>query len=247
MSGIALSPPTSAPSGHLLPKEGGSIHASPFPWKGLLSAARRGWLPFLRRSRLLFTFPIGEGGPRQRRSGALVYRLLETIPLALFHAASALSAPSGHLPLEGKAVCRGYRFPPPTSAPSGHLLPKEGGSIHASPFPWKGLLSAARRGWLPFLRRSRLLFTFPIGEGGPRQRRSGALVYRLLETIPLALFHAASALSAPSGHLPLEGKADDTRETCCQETFGHRPLNIHGASLFVCAALPPLNPLNPEP
>ena len=35
------------------------------------------------------------------------------------------------------------------SAPSGHLLPKEGGSIHASPFPWKGLPSAARRGWLP--------------------------------------------------------------------------------------------------
>ena len=43
-----------------------------------------------------------------------------------------------------------YRSPHPTSAPSGHLLPKEGGSIHASPFPWKGLPSAARRGWLPF-------------------------------------------------------------------------------------------------
>ena len=25
-----------------------------------------------------------------------------------------------------------------------------------------------------------------------------------------SLFHTASALSAPSGHLPLEGKADDT-------------------------------------
>ena len=94
----------------------------------------------------------------------------------------------------GKAVCRGYRFPPPTSAPSGHLLPKEGGSIHASPFPWKGLLSAARRGWLPFLRRSRLLFTFPIGEGGPRSgtrvlsyiaylRRSPSLSF-----IPLVLY-----------------------------------------------------------
>ena len=107
----------------------------------------------------------------------------------IFHTASTLSAPSGHLPHAGKAVCRGYRFPPPTSAPSGHLLPKEGGSIHASPFPWKGLLSAARRGWLPFL------------------RRSGALVYRLLETILLALFHTTRTLSAPSGHLPLEGKA----------------------------------------
>ena len=53
----------------------------------------------------------------------------------------------------------------PTSAPSGHLLPEEGGSVHASPFPWKGLPSAARRGWLPFLRRSRLLLAFPSGEG----------------------------------------------------------------------------------
>ena len=26
-------------------KEGGRVHASPFPWKGLPSAARRGWLP----------------------------------------------------------------------------------------------------------------------------------------------------------------------------------------------------------
>ena len=61
----------------------------------------------------------------------------------------------------------------PTSAPSGHLLPEEGGSVHASPFPWKGLPSAARRGWLPFLRRSRLLLAFPSREGGPRQRWIG--------------------------------------------------------------------------
>ncbi len=48
------------------------------------------------------------------------------------------------------------------------------------------------------------------------------------------LFHTASALSAPTGHLPLEGKADDTRETCDQETFGHRPINICGeAATFV--------------
>ena len=53
------------------------------------------------------------------------------------------------------------------------LLPEEGGSVHASPFPWKGLPSAARRGWLSFWRRSRLLFAFPIGEGGPRQRWIG--------------------------------------------------------------------------
>ena len=68
---------------------------------------------------------------------------------------------------------REMRYPHPTSAPSGHLLPEEGGSVHASPFPWKGLPSAARRGWLSFWRRSRLLFAFPIGEGGPRQRWIG--------------------------------------------------------------------------
>ena len=43
-------------------------------------------------------------------------------------------------------------------------------------------------------------------------------------TSPLssAVFHTASTLSAPSGHLPLEWKAVDTRETCHPQTFGHR-------------------------
>ena len=40
------------------------------------------------------------------------------IPLEPYPARSAR-----HLPHAGKALCRGYRFPHPTSAPSGHLLP----------------------------------------------------------------------------------------------------------------------------
>ena len=108
----------------------------------------------------------------------------------------------------GKALCRGYRFPHPTSAPSGHLLPMEGGNDHASPFPWKGLPSAARRGWLPFLRPSRLLFAFPLGEGGPRQRLSGAFVNGVLETISLALFHPAFPIQAP----PLRGTSFHRKE-----------------------------------
>ena len=85
-----------------------------------------------------------------RRSFPLFFIPLEPYP-----------APSArHLPHAGKALIQKYHFPHPTSAPSGHLLPPEGGCIHASPFPWKGLPSAARRGWLPFLRRSRLLFSF---------------------------------------------------------------------------------------
>ena len=36
------------------------------------------------------------------------------------------------------------------------------------------------------------------------ERRSGAFINRLLETLLPARLHAASALSAPAGHLPLE-------------------------------------------
>ena len=39
--------------------------------------------------------------------------------------------------------------------------------------------------------------------------------------------------------LPHAGKADDTRETCCQETFGHRPIYICGEAATTT--------LNPEP
>ena len=49
------------------------------------------------------------------------------------------------------------------------------------------------------------------GEEKPRQRRSDALINRLLETHFPTLFYTASALSAPSGHLPLEGKAKAER------------------------------------
>ena len=129
--GYRFPPPPSAPSGHLLPKEGGSIHASPFPWKGLLSVAVDrvlSYIAYLRRSPSLSFIPPVPYPPLR-----------------------------GTFPSRGRQCVGDSAFPPPTSAPSGHLLPKEGGSIHASPFPWKGLLSAARRGWLPFLRRSRLL------------------------------------------------------------------------------------------
>ena len=52
------------------------------------------------------------------------------------------------------------------SAPSGHLLLEEGGSVHASPFPWKGLPSAARRGWLSFFGgEAASSMPFPRGKG----------------------------------------------------------------------------------
>ena len=103
-----------------------------------------------RHSRIA-AFPIWEGGPRQRHSGALVYRRLETISLALFHTASPIQPP----PLRGTSFQR-----------------KEGVSTRA---PSLGRGCRAQRGGVGFLfrRRSRLLFAFPIGEGGPRQRWIG--------------------------------------------------------------------------
>ena len=70
-------------------------------------------------------------GPRQRRSGAraLVNDALETPPLLLFHAASALSAPSGHLPLEGKAIYikrRGRHLSNFSCKRGFHLKPRDG-------------------------------------------------------------------------------------------------------------------------
>ena len=50
-----------------------------------------------------------------------------------------------------------------------------------------------------------------IGQRYLQNRRLGILVNRLLETHFPTRFYTASALSAPSGHLPLEGKAIHTR------------------------------------
>ena len=47
---------------------------------------------------------------KNRRSAAAVNRLLDMHFFAHFHTASALSAPAGHLPLEGKAAIREYHL-----------------------------------------------------------------------------------------------------------------------------------------
>ena len=66
-------------------------------------------------------------------------------------------------------------------------------------------------------------------------RGQGLTPPHVLCTPPLSssVFHTAGALSAPSGHLPLEGKADDTRETYYQETFGHRPIYSRRFYIFM--------------
>ena len=69
----------------------------------------------------------------------------------------------------------------------------------------------------------------------------------MCRAVPLSssVFHTACTLSAPTGHLPLEGKADDTRETCDQETFGHRHYLYSAALLIFMRRTTPVEPSEP--
>ena len=62
--------------------------------------------------RLYKPYPHGEGGPRQRWIGCFRKQhkcaVLSPILPAVFHAIVTLSAPAGHLSLEGKAAIRKY-------------------------------------------------------------------------------------------------------------------------------------------
>ena len=218
-------------------------------------------------------FPIGEGGPRQRRSGALVNDALETIFPALFHTASTLSGSLRSPPSpRGEGFVSGIPLSPSNLRPFGappsigrrehprEPLPLEGAAERSEaglasffaakppplclPHRGGGTASAVDRvlSYIVDLRRISSLFfmplvpyparsarhlphagkalsvvivfphmrvfvltmrekrysrivAFPIWEGGPRQRRSGALASGALETISPTLFHTASTLS----------------------------------------------------
>ena len=78
-------------------------------------------------------FPLGEGGPRQRRSGAFVSGALETISLHSFIPLVPYPARSArHLPHAGKALFRKYRYPHPTSAPTGTSFHRKEGECRLS-------------------------------------------------------------------------------------------------------------------
>ena len=78
------------------------------------------------------------------------------------------------------------------------------------------------------------------GEGGPRQRWIGCFRMQnkcaALSPILPAVFHTMSALSAPAGHLPLEGKAA-IRESHLLKKAAHRPCEpIHSPSTVIPSA-----------
>ena len=95
--------------------------------------------------------------------------------------------------------------PPPLRGTSFHR--KEGVSTRA---PSLGRGCRAQRGGVGFLlgRRSRLLFAFPMGEGGPRSgARVLSLTAHLRRSFPLFFIPLEPYPARSARHLPLEGKA----------------------------------------
>ena len=121
---------------------------------------------------------------------------LRRSPPLVFHTASTLSGSLRSPPSpRGEGFVSGIAVSPSNLRPFGAPPSIGRREYPREPLPLEGAAERSEAGLASFLRRSRRLFAFPIGEGGPRQRRSGALVNGALETIFPALFHTASTLS----------------------------------------------------
>ena len=119
--------PNLRPAGTSFQRKEGSIHSkrptfSPLPLEGAARRSETGLAPpYVGNAFPPYRYPHHfRTSPfikinAKRHSGAFINRLLEMLLPTLFHTASALSAPTGHLPLEGKAAIREY-----------HLLKKGG-------------------------------------------------------------------------------------------------------------------------
>ena len=89
------------------------------------------------------------------------------------------------------------------------------------------------------LRHPPLRGTFPIGEGGPRQRRSGALVNCRFETHFLALFHTARTLSG-SLRSPPSPRGEGFVRPYCFSTHACIRSDDARKAVFSFRSLPPL-------
>ena len=132
-----------------------------------------------------------------------------------------------------RPVSRGEGFdteiplPHPTSAPSGHLLPMEGGSVHTSPFLWKGLTSAARRGWLPFWGgEADSSLPSPLGKGDRAAvDRVLSYIVDLRRSFPLFFMPLEPYPARSARHLPHAGRlcVGDTASPSNLRPFGAPP------------------------
>ena len=113
----------------------------PLPLEGAAERSEAGLASFFAaKPPSLSLLPLGRGtASAVDRVLSLMAHLRRSPPLSFIPLVPYPARSARHLPLEGKALFRKYRYPHPTSAPSGHLLPREGGRMAAfpiaNPFP----------------------------------------------------------------------------------------------------------------
>ena len=146
----------------------------------------------------------------QRYSGALVYRLLETISFALFHTASTLSGSLRSPPSpRGEGFVSGIPLPPSNLRPFGTPPSIGRRERPREPLPLEGAAERSEAGLASFLGgEAASSLPSPLGKGD-RAAVDRALSYIVdlrrsspLFFIPLEPYPARSAR-----HLPIEGKA----------------------------------------
>ena len=158
-----------------------------------------------KRCSRITAFPIGEGGTRQRCSGALVCRLLETHSPTLFHTARTLSGSLRSPPApRGEGCVSGIPLSPPNLRPFG--APP---SIGRRECPHEPL---------------------PL-EGAAERSEAGLASFFAAKPPPLCLPPAEKAVLSlchhPQPALPLRGQAKEAQEASCASLIGmHFPAEI---------------------
>ena len=122
----------------------------------------------------LIAFPIGEGGPRQRRSGAFANSALETIFPPLFHTASTLSGSLRSPPSpRGEGFVSGIPLPPSNLRPFG-APPSIGRRVYPrEPLPLEGAAERSEAGLASFFAAKPPPLCLPHRGRGTAQRWIG--------------------------------------------------------------------------
>ena len=147
----------------------------PLPLEGAAERSEAGLASFFAAKPPPLYLPHRGKGTAQRRSGAFVNCLLETISLALFHTSRTISGSLRSPPFpRGEGFVSEIALSPSNLRPFGAPPSIGRREYPREPLPLEGAAERSEAGLASFLgRRSRLLFAFPIGEGGPRQRWIG--------------------------------------------------------------------------
>ena len=194
-------PPLRSTSFHR--KEGVSTRA---PSMGRGCRAQRGGVGFLFCGEAASSLPspFGKGGPRQRRSGALVNDALVTIFFALFHPARTLSGSLRSPPSpRGEGFVRRYSFFPHMRVFALTMREKRHSRIVAFPLGEGFVLGTAALSQMAYLRRSPTLFHTASTLSGslrlPPSPRGEGFVPWTAALSQMPCFHSAQTKTALRG------------------------------------------------